>query len=91
MIGLAYDWYNPGQTSFPVKRGRVWLRNPDPARYRVYDPDALADLFYPLSDGRARKDARERASGHLEALAAAGDVVIDHTPDGYRILPPGLD
>ena len=91
LIGLAYDWYNPGQTSFPVKRGRVWLRNPDPTRYRVYDPDALADLFYPLSGDTTRAHARERAPGHLEALAAAGDVVVAHTPDGDRILPPGLD
>ena len=86
LLALAYRWWSPGQTRFPVGRGkrRYWLQTQDPARYEKVSDAAAVSLCFPSSTrGQHRKLVHE-AWRVLRELVEAGEV---HEIDG-KLLPP---
>ena len=49
LLNLAYLWFDPGRTRFPVRGGKHWLQVEDPERYPTITNDLLIELFYPTS------------------------------------------
>ena len=92
LLGLAFRWFRPGVTRFPLRRGgRVvtHLQSRDPDQYDELSPDGLIELCYPKSRTGSRRYLLARARQAVARLEAAGDVV---RPDPARrpglFLPP---
>ena len=92
LLGLAFRWFRPGVTRFPLRRGgRVvtHLQSRDPDQYDELSPDGLIELCYPKSRSGSRRYLLARARQAVARLEAAGDVV---RPDPARrpglFLPP---
>ena len=92
LIGLAYHWFQPGKTLYPLRRNnRIvhWRHADDPSRYPRLTPADLIALFYPSAAPAAapatRKKRLQRIRRILATLHHAGDIL--QTADN-RILPP---
>lgn len=89
LLNLAYRWFEPGRTHFPVGRGRRrrWLRSHDPARYPVLGDDDLISLCFPTSTRSARRNLLADARKIIRFLEQAGELWIVEERDGLRVLP----
>jgi len=83
LIGLAYNWFDPGVTRYPVRNDH-WVQVRDPKRYDRLKDEQLVHLCYPHS---VRRDVRRlafEARRVVKDLVDAGEAML---VDG-RILPP---
>lgn len=92
LIGLAYHWFQPGKTLYPLRRNKRivhWRHADDPARYPTLTSADLIALFYPsavpIAAAATRKKRLQRIRRILATLHHAGDLL--QTADN-RILPP---
>ena len=92
LINLAFHWYNPGRSHFPVGKRRrdgrkFWAQSSDPERYPILSEQQMIELCYPTSANRSnRRVLTKRAHQTIEMLNDAGELRI---VDG-QILPPDL-
>ena len=84
LLNLAYLWFDPGRTRFPVRGGKHWLQVEDPERYERITDDLLIELFYPTSAQRERKVLANRARQDLDRLVKDGEARIVKG----RLMPP---
>ena len=84
LLNLAYQWFDPGRTRFPVRGGKHWLQVEDPERYPTITNDLLIELFYPTSSQKARRNLASRARKDLEQLVKDGEARIMKG----RLMPP---
>ena len=94
LLNLAYQWYEPGRTHYPVGVGMRlhWQRSYDPEKYDLLTDTDLISLCYPAgvsSKQRAKRLAEAKRT--IAELADAGELQI--VPVGTsqrerRILPP---
>ena len=84
LLNLAYTWFDPGRTRFPVRGGKHWLQVEDPERYERITDDLLIELFYPTSAQRERKVLANRARQDLDRLVKDGEARIVKG----RLMPP---
>ena len=84
LLNLAYLWFDPGRTRFPVRGGKHWLQVEDPKRYPTITDDLLIELFYPTSTQKARRILASRARKDLGRLVKDAEARI---LEG-RLLPP---
>ena len=84
LLNLAYLWFDPGRTRFPVRGGKHWLQVEDPERYERITDDLLIELFYPTSAQRERKVLANRARKDLDRLVKDGEARIVKG----RLMPP---
>ena len=84
LLNLAYLWFDPGRTRFPVRGGKHWLQVEDPERYPTKTDDLLIELFYPTSTVKNRTVLTTRARQHLARLVKDGEAQIVKG----RLLPP---
>lgn len=85
LIGLAFRWWHPGVTRFPVRGGQHWVQQEDPAAYG--DPltnDEAVALCFPTSTRAQRRNLALKSWAVLRQLEAAKELRI---VDG-RVLPP---
>ena len=87
LLNLAYRWWEPGKTHYPVGRGqrRHWLRVDDPKRYEPLGDDELVAMAFPTSTRVQKRNVLAEARATLAKLAAAGELRI---VEDRRILPP---
>ena len=52
LLNLAFLWFDPDKTRFPVGAGKHWLQVEDPKRYPTITNDLLIELFYPTSTNK---------------------------------------
>ena len=85
LIGLAYRWWHPGVTRYPVRRGQHWLQRQDPNAYGnpLTDAEAIA-LCFPTSSNKQKRFLAFEARRVLKTLVEAGEARI---VEG-RLLPP---
>ena len=76
LLNLAYQWFDPGRTRFPVRGGKHWLQVEDPERYPTITDDLLIELFYPTSSQKARRNLASRARKDLARLVKDGEARI---------------
>ena len=94
LLNLAYLWYEPGRTHYPLDTGygRRWVPSYDPDKHEPVTDLDLIGLCYPNAVvQRNRHRQLERSLEALQQLQEAGEVVI--VPVGTsgrerRILPP---
>ena len=84
LLNLAYTWFDPGRTRFPVRGGKHWLQVEDPECYERITDDLLIELFYPTSAQRERKVLANRARQDLDRLVKDGEARIVKG----RLMPP---
>ena len=84
LLNLAYLWFNPGVTRFPVRGGKHHLQMEDPERYPTKTDNLLIELFYPTSTNKQRKRLAFEARQHLAQLVEDGEARIVKG----RLLPP---
>ena len=84
LLNLAYQWFDPGRTRFPVRGGKHWLQVEDPERYPTITNDLLIELFYPTSTVKQRTVLATRARKGLDRLVKAGEARIVKG----RLMPP---
>ena len=84
LLNLAYQWFDPGRTRFPVRGGKHWLQVEDPERYPTITDDLLIELFYPTSSQKARRNLASRARKDLDRLVKDGEARIVKG----RLMPP---
>ena len=82
MLGLAYQWHNPGVTVHPGREGLPWLQSDDPAAYPDMPPELLVRLAYPDIETPKRYHL-QRARKALAALIEGGTA----QEIGGKILP----
>ena len=87
LIGLAFRWWNPGITRYPVRRGKHWVQHRDPAAYGapLTDNEAIA-LCFPTSARAQRRNLVYEARRVLKTLVDAGEARLIEG----RLLPSGL-
>ena len=85
LIGLAFRWWNPGVTRYPVRRGQHWVQRQDPVAYGdpLTDNEAIA-LCFPTSTRAQRRNLASEARRVLKELVDAGEA---QEVKG-RLLPP---
>lgn len=89
-LNLYWRWFFPGQTRFPVGRGkrRVWMQSQEPEAYGDPVTDAeLVSLCFPAASGfsgATLRDLKRRARGAIDRLIQHGEARL---VEG-RILPP---
>ena len=76
LLNLAYLWFDPGRTRFPVRGGKHWLQVEDPERYPTITNDLLIELFYPTSTNKQRKRLAFEARKSLAQLVKNDDARI---------------
>ena len=86
LLNLAYRWFDPGITRYPVRGGRHWLQSQDPGRYPALSDADVVSITQPLTTRAARRKAAADGWGTLRALESAGELRID----GRRVLPPSV-
>ena len=84
LLNLAYLWFDPGRTRFPVRGGKHWLQMEDPKRYPTITDDLRIELFYPTSSQKARRNLASHARKDLEQLVEKGEARIVKG----RLMPP---
>ena len=84
LLNLAYLWFDPGRTRFPVRGGKHWLQVADPKRYPTITDDLLIELFYPTSSQKARRNLASRARKDLDRLVKDSEARIVKG----RLMPP---
>ena len=86
LIGLAYRWFIPGRTRIPVGSGkrRHWVQSRDPAVYPRIDGDEIIEICFPTSARKQRRNLRHESRKELMALAADGEVRLEHG----HLMPP---
>ena len=84
LLNLAYLWFDPGRTRFPVRGGKHWLQVEDPERYPTITDDLLIELFYPTSSQKARRNLASRARKDLGRLVKDAEARIVKG----RLMPP---
>ena len=86
LIGLAYRWFIPGRTRIPVGSGkrRHWVQSRDPAAYPRIDGDEIIEICFPTSARKQRRNLRHESRKELMALAADGEVRLEHG----HLMPP---
>ena len=86
LLGLAYRWWEPGRTHYPVGSGhnRYWIETQDPKRYsKVTDAEVVA-LVNPTSTRAQQRNLISESWRVLRDLVAAGEA---RYIDG-RLMPP---
>ena len=84
LLNLAFTWFDPGRTRFPVRGGKHWLQVEDPERYPTITNDLLIELFYPTSTVKQRTVLATRARKGLARLVKDGEARIVKG----RLMPP---
>ena len=74
LIGLAFRWWNPGITRYPVRRGQHWVQRQDATAYGdpLTDDEAIA-LCFPTSTRAERRKLAFEAWRVLRELVGAGE------------------
>ena len=94
LLNLAYQWYEPGRTHYPVGAGgRLhWRRSYDPDRYESLTDADLIALCYPAGISSKQRGKRlAEAKRTMAELADAGELQIISVGTSGRerlILPP---
>ena len=91
LLNLAYRWFEPGRTHYPVGRGRRrhWVQASDPDRYPALTDDELIALCFPTSARAARRNVVADARRVVRQLEQAGEVRVVEGPNNLlRVLPP---
>ena len=85
LIGLAFRWWNPGITRYPVRRGQHWVQRQNMAAYGdpLTDDEAIA-LCFPTSVRAQRRNLVYEARRVLKTLVDAGEARLIKG----RLLPP---
>ena len=94
LLNLAYRWFEPGRTHYPVGRGkrRYWAQTDDPERYPPVTDEELITLCFPTSARSARRNILSDARKVISNLEHAGELRLAEGPDSeIRILPPRKD
>ena len=77
LLGLAFRWWNPGITHYPVgsRKHRYWAASQDPPRYggALTDAEAVA-LCFPISTRQQRRNLVLESWRVLSDLVAASEV-----------------
>ena len=84
LLNLAYLWFDPGRTRFPVRGRKHWLQVEDPERYPTITNDLLIELFYPTSTVKQQTVLATRARKDLARLVKDGEARIVKG----RLMPP---
>ena len=86
LLNLAYQWFEPGRTHFPVGRGkrRFWAQVNDAKRYPALTDDELIALCFPTSQHSQHWRLKQKGLAVIRQLEKAGELRI---VDGH-ILPP---
>ena len=91
LLNLAYRWFEPGRTHFPVGKGRrrFWAQANDPERYPGLTDNELIALCFPTSTRSARRNLLSDARKVIRQLEQEGELrVIEAKGSTMRILPP---
>ena len=91
LLNLAYRWFEPGRTHFPVGRGRhrYWAQANDPERYPSLTDNELIALCFPTSTRSARRNLVSDARKVIRQLEQAGELrVVEARGSSMKILPP---
>ena len=91
LLNLAYRWFEPGRTHFPVGKGRrrYWAQANDPDRYPSLSDDELIALCFPTSSRSARRNLVSDARKVIRQLEHAGELrVVEAKGSTVKILPP---
>ena len=91
LLNLAYRWFEPGRTHYPVGRGRrrFWAQANDPDRYPALTENELIALCFPTSTRSARRNLVSDARKVIRQLEQAGELrVVEAKGSGMKILPP---
>ena len=94
LLNLAYRWFEPGRTHFPVGRGRrrYWTQVSDPERYPPLTEDEIIALCFPTSARSARRNVLSDARKVIRQLEQSGELrVVEGSGSTMRILPPNID
>ena len=91
LLNLAYRWFEPGRTHYPVGKGRrrYWAQANDPDRYPPFNEDELIALCFPTSSRSARRNLVSDARKVIRQLEQAGELrVVEAKGSSMRIMPP---
>ena len=91
LLNLAYRWFEPGRTHYPVGRGRrrYWAQTNDPDRYQSFTENELIALCFPTSGRSARRNLVSDARKVIRQLEQAGELrVLEARGSAMKILPP---
>ena len=94
LLNLAYRWFEPGRTHFPVGRGRrrYWTQVSNPERYPPLTEDEIIALCFPTSARSARRNVLSDARKVIRQLEQSGELrVVEGRGNTMRILPPTID
>ena len=83
LLNLAYRWFVPGVTRYPVRGGRHWLQSQDPERYPELSDADVVNITRPLSARTAKRNLVADGWATLRALEESGELRIV----GRRALP----
>ena len=86
LLNLAYRWFEPGRTHFPVGRGKrqFWAQVNDAKRYPALTDDELIALCFPTSQHSQHWRLKQKGLTVIRQLEKAGELRI---VEGH-ILPP---
>ena len=87
MLNLAYRWFNPGVTRYPVRGGHHWIQSEDPEQYPALSDADVVAVTRPLSTRAARRNLVVEGWEVLRKLEAKGELRIE----GRRVLPPARE
>ena len=91
LLNLAYRWFEPGRTHFPVGKGRrrYWAQAKDPDKYPSLTDNELIVLCFPTSSRSARRNLVSDARKVIRQLEQAGELrVVEAKGSTMKILPP---
>ena len=91
LLNLAYRWFEPGRTHFPVGKGRrrFWAQANDPERYPGLTDNELIALCFPTSTRSARRNLLSDARKVIRQLEQEGELrVVEAKGSTMKILPP---
>ena len=86
LLNLAYRWFEPGRTHFPVGRGKrqFWAQVNDAKRYPALTDDELIALCFPTSQHSQHWRLKQKGLAVIRQLETAGELRIV----GGHIVPP---
>ena len=91
LLNLAYRWFEPGRTHFPVGKGRrrFWAQANDPERYPGLTDNELMALCFPTSTRTARRNLLSDARKVIRQLEQEGELrILEAKGSAMKILPP---
>ena len=91
LLNLAYRWFEPGRTHFPIGKGRrrYWAQTNDPDRYPCFTDGELITLCFPTSSRSARRNLVSDARKVIRQLEQSGELrVVEAKGSTMKILPP---